>query len=212
MPFGDHWEWRGFGTTPVAFRTWFQTLPLLYPPSPQPLRDDYLWTEGCRHNVKLRDRFLKFKRFLERRGDFERWLEREDEYLPFPLQPDHLQTLARLLHIRLPTIPQAPISRDQLLSLLAQAQPPVQILTVLKQRRLARWSHGDTTIIIEWTRIRQPQAIETVALEHPDWIMLQQAHQALLPHLQSLQPLNYLQALRCWAQDCQLPHPVPKYP
>jgi len=200
MPFGTHWEWRGFGQTEEEFRAWFKTLPFFYPPSETPLRDEYLWTLRCRHNVKLRYDALKFKRFLEQRGAFERWQEDESEFLSFPLTPAQVRELERLLDTHLPDFPLQPVDRAQLLALIADADPPVHRVTVIKRRRLARWTPADldATLILEWTRIEQPRAIETVAFEHKDLAVVQAAHARLASHLAGLQPMNYLQAIGRW--------------
>ena len=200
MSYGEHWEWRGFGQTEADFRAWFKTLPFFYPPAEKPLRDDYLWTPGCVHNVKLRYDALKFKRLLEQRGKYERWLEDEREFLPFPLDAEHLQTLARLLAVRLPQIPSRPVDRSLFLDLIARADPPVYVVPVIKRRRLARWTPTglSATIILEWTHIQQPERIETVALEHEDLEVLQAAHAQLSARLLRIQPMNYLQAISQW--------------
>ena len=200
MPYGKHWEWRGFGQTEATFRSWFKTLPFLYPPSSTPLRDDYLWTPACVHNVKLRHDALKFKRFLERRGAFERWLEDESELLPFPLDAAHLHELEALLDVRLPEIPQQPVDRATLLALIARAEPPVRVVTVIKRRRLARWTPAglNANVVLEWTRIAQPLATETVAIEHDDLGIVQAAHARLASHLAGLEAMNYLQAIGRW--------------
>ncbi len=202
MPFGEHWEWRGFGRTSPAFRAWFQTLPPYYPPSEAPLRDEYLWTPSCAHNVKLRYDALKFKRFIARQGAFERWLEAPDEFLPFPLHPDHLRQVEALLNVRLPAIPARPIDRDAFLELIARAQPPVHRVTVIKQRRLSRWrAVSGEEIIVEWTHILQPRAEETVAMEHESLAALQQAHARIAPRLAGLLAMNYLQAIGRWLSE-----------
>jgi len=200
MSYGEHWEWRGFGQTEADFRVWFKTLPFFSPPAGKPLRDEYLWTPGCVHNVKLRYDALKFKRLIEQQGDYERWLEDAREFLSFPLDAEHLRTLARLLAVRLPEIPSQPVDRAFLLALTAGAAPPVRIVPVIKRRRLARWTPTGlgATVILEWTRIQQPVTIETVALEHEDLELLQAAHAQLSPHLTRIQPMNYLQAIGRW--------------
>lgn len=200
MSYGEHWEWRGFGQTEADFRAWFKTLPFFYPPAEKPLRDEYLWTPGCVHNVKLRLDALKFKRLIEQRGDYERWLEDTREFLSFPLDAEHLRTLARLLAVRLPEIPSQPVDRALLLDLIARADPPVRVVPVIKRRRLARWTPTglNAIVILEWTHILQPEAIETLALEHEDLEVLQAAHAQLSPHLTHIQPMNYLQAIGRW--------------
>jgi hypothetical protein len=197
MPYGEHWEWRGFGQTDADFRAWFKTLPFLYPPSEKPLRDEYLWTPGCVHNVKLRYDALKFKRFIARQGAFERWREDETEFLPFPLDAEQVRELEGLLGIKLPEIPKGSVDRATLLALIARAVPPVHLIPVIKRRHLARWTPAglEATIILEWTRIQQPRSIETVALEHEELPILQAAHARLAPHLAQMRPMNYLQVI-----------------
>ena len=204
MPFGDHWEWRGFGQALSEFQHWFRDLPPLYSPRQQlPTEDIYLWTPASVHNVKLRGDALKFKRFLAREGPYERWLEDERDWLPFPLSPHHLRTLARLLGIHLPQAPDRAIDRDVLLQLLARAHPPVHQVTVLKRRRLARWPHSTSEeVIVEWTHILRPVAVETVALEHPSLPVLRNAHIRLEPLLGAgLEAMNYLQAIGRWLEQ-----------
>ena len=199
MPFGDHWEWRGFGQTTATFRAWFHTLPSYLPTTDNELHDTYLWTPTCRHNVKLRYNALKFKRFLAREGMFERWLEAPDEVLPFPMAPEHLRQVEILLDVRLPELPTHPVDRDAFLALLARAHPPVHQVLVMKQRRLSRWRlpSGDE-VLVEWTRLRQPRVQETVSLEHERLAVLARAYEGLASRLSGLQPMNYLQAIAHW--------------
>jgi len=205
MPFGDHWEWRGFGPVGVDFRTWFKTLPFLYPPSHNALQDAYLWTPSCVHNVKLRYDALKFKRFLERRGAYERWREDENDFLSFPLSPGCLRELEGLLHSRLPESPAQPVDRATLLALIARSDPPIRVITVRKRRQLTRWTPAglDAELVLEWTRILEPETIETVALEHEDLGVLQAAHARLTPHLTAMRPMNYLQAISRWIEQAR---------
>jgi hypothetical protein len=201
MPFGKHWEWRGFGQTSPRFTAWFRSLPPLYDDADARglTRDDYLWTPGCRHNVKLRDDALKFKRFLARRGPFEQWLEDAGEFLPFPIAPTHVGTLATLLDVQLPETPTAPLDREALLRLLHRAQPPVQRVTVLKQRRLRRWRFAEgVDLVVEWTHIHVPQDVETVALECESLEELTRAYARLRPWLHEMRAMNYLQAIALW--------------
>ena len=202
MPLGEHWEWRGFGHAPPQFRAWFQSLPPLYPPDETLLRDAYLWTPGCVHNVKLRGDALKLKRFIARQGAFERWLEAPDDVLPFPLLPEHVRQVQALLNARFPAIPQEPVSRQAFLALVARAQPPVRVIVTLKQRRLSRWRPpSGEEVIVEWTRLHQPERVETVALEHDSLQALMRAWEELSPRLAGLRPMNYLAYIARWAGD-----------
>lgn len=202
MPFGDHWEWRGFGRTSPEFRAWFQTLPPYGSRDDTPLHDEYLWTPGCVHNVKLRYNALKLKRFLARAGEFERWLEDEKAFLPFPLDARHLDQVATLLNVRLPAIPSGPVDRDAFLALMARAQPPVHRVTVVKQRALSLWRLPDgEDVVVEWTRIHRPRRVITVGMEHADRATLARAYEQLSPRLAGLQAMNYLQAIALWVQE-----------
>ena len=201
MPLGEHWEWRGFGRTSSEFRAWFQTLPPYYPPDDALLRDEYLWTPHSAHNIKLRYDALKIKRFLDREGDFERWLEDPRDILPFPLNPERLRQIQALLEVQFPHIPGEPAPREAFLALVAQAQPPVHRVMVLKQRRLNRWRlPSGEEIVVEWTHIRRPQAVETAALEHEDLSVLTAAWKQLVPRLRGLRAMNYLQAIAGWME------------
>ena len=199
MAFGDHWEWRGFGRVSASFRAWFLQLPPLALSTENRLHDEYLWTPGCIHNVKLRYDALKFKRFLAREGQFERWLEAEKDFLPFPLSPTHLQQLESLLNVSLPPAPTHSIDRDAFLRLIAQAHPRIYLISVVKQRRLHRWLlQSGEELIVEWTHILQPEPVETVALECQDLPSLRHAFTLLRPKLKAMRPMNYVAALSEW--------------
>ncbi|HEY79580.1 MAG TPA: hypothetical protein G4O05_00685 [Caldilineae bacterium] len=202
MPFGEHWEWRGFGHASPQFRAWFQSLPPLYPPNKALLRDAYLWTPGCMHNVKLRSDALKLKRFIARQGAFERWLEDPRDLLPFPLHPEHVRQVQALLNAHFPSIPQEPASREAFLALVARARPPVRVIVALKQRRLSRWRlPSGEEVIVEWTQLHQPERVETVAMEHDNLQTLIRAWEGLSSHLAGLRPMNYLTFIARWAGD-----------
>ena len=92
MAFGLHWEWRGFGNLSRELIERIERLPRKFP-SDQEVVDEYLWFPGSSLNLKLREGSLKLKRLLETSGEFERWLEDEDENYRFPLVPEALDTV-----------------------------------------------------------------------------------------------------------------------
>jgi hypothetical protein len=212
MAFGQHWEWRAFGEVPQALRHRIGALPA-WRDEPWDLVDRYLWAPGCPVNVKLREGDLKLKRFVEARDGLECWLEDQDEIYPFPLAAEIVEAVEKALGTRLPHRPGSPQGRAKLLELLAQATPPVRVLDVHKRRRLHELAlPGETgagrpaPVLVELARISHPQAIASVALEHPLAEAVREAHHLLgLGSIPSLHPGNYLQALAVWAQGRQLP-------
>ena len=202
MAVGEHWEWRAFGPIPPTLRTRILGLPSLLDDPPWQLSDHYLWAAHCPTNVKLREGDLKLKRFLGRQGDLERWLEDENELFSFPLAPDIVQETARALGVVLPRLPVQPVERGELVDLLGQATPPVQVITVRKSRWLHRLDlpHGLTAVSVELAEITAPRPATSLALEHPDLPAMRWAKEVLDLDRTGLRPLNYLQALALWAQ------------
>lgn len=198
MPFGRHWEWRGFGDVREEFRTLITSHPLYFQ-TESPITDVYLWTRRAQVNVKLRGDALKFKRFVARKGEFECWLEDEAEMFPFPLSAQVVSLLGEALGVALPaiTIPQA----DDLRAWLDEVAPTVRVVRVLKQRQLHFWPVSDAEpAIVELTEVLAPETITTFALEHPQLPALRSALTAFTLLRQTLRPFSYFQALARWAQ------------
>lgn len=203
MAIGDHWEWRGFGPLDEPLKRRLRALwPLLG--SEWQVTDRYLWTPGCQVNVKLRGVDLKLKRFLQTAHGLERWREDGQEVFPFPIPPDVVRTVADALGVALPWLPAAALDQPGLWKLLRQAVPPVQLITVEKSRRLG-WLSGvgaqrfGAPVLLEVTEVAAPEALVTVAVEHPQPEPVQAAVTGLGLRDGSLMPLNYLQVLAAWA-------------
>jgi hypothetical protein len=204
MAFGKHWEWRGFGVLSRALRSRVESLPLKFD-RPQDVNDEYLWVPGTTINVKVRFTDLKFKRLLGSEQGVERWLEDEAENLPFPLQQPVVAKLATELGVSLPRLLKASYGQKELLELLLRAQPAVQRVVVEKKRWQREWmtpeaqASGGGPVTVELAEIFSPQAITSVALEHPEPGPVVAACDELgLGN--EIKMLNYLQALSVWAR------------
>jgi hypothetical protein len=200
MAFGEHWEWRGFGTLPRSLRQELESLPLKFPTA-QEITDEYLWSPSSTVNIKLRLGDLKFKRLLESVDGLERWMENPGENHPFPLSRAVLSTLAAGLGVSLPGA--SPLGREELLALLRRTAPPVQTVRVTKVRWQREWPpvlpDGEEGVMVELAEVTSPERIFSVGLEHTDRGRLVQALGALRLDLH-LRRLSYVQAISFWAR------------
>lgn len=200
MAYGEHWEWRVFGAVMPDLR---QRILALQPALPDPwqVEDIYLYAPGVAVNVKLRDGELKLKRFLARDGDLERWLEDPAEVWPLPLATDVAALVAAALGVVAPDLPDDALDQKALLRWLGRAKPPVQPIVVRKTRHLRTLPLPGVTpdVLLELADITGPQAIASLALEHPAAEPIQRAGALLGLHAAPLTPLNYMQALDLWA-------------
>ncbi len=206
MAYGEHWEWRAFGPLSPDLLERILALPAI-PPDPWQVTDRYLYTPGCTVNVKLRAEELKLKRCLGDDGELERWLEDPGEVFPCPLAPAALRQTAEALGVALARWPERPVDQAALLALLRQAQPAVQTVEVRKTRHLRALALPDagSEVLVELAQISAPQAILSVALEHPQSEPVRRARARLGLHRTSLVPMSYLHALAWWAQGQPLP-------
>jgi hypothetical protein len=206
MAYGEHWEWRAFGQIPDDL---FQRILALPPALPDPwlVEDRYLYAPGCAANVKLRAGELKLKRFVARDGDLERWLEDPAEVYHFPLAPAIVAETAAALAVTLPAQPEQALDQANLLDLLRQANPPVQEIVVRKTRHLRTLPLPgvDPDVLLELAEISAPQAILSIALEHPQAEPVRRARAQLSLAQARLSPMSYLHALARWAQGQPLP-------
>jgi hypothetical protein len=207
MAYGEHWEWRAFGQAPHDLRERMLALiPVL--PDPWQVEDVYLYAPGCMVNVKLRAGELKLKRWVGRDGDLECWLEDPAEVYPFPLAPAVVAETAAALSVTLPAWPEHLLDQEQLLALLRRAQPPVQEIVVRKTRYLRTLALPgvDRDVLLELAEIAAPQAIHSIALEHPQADPVHNARALLGLDTIPLTPMSYLHALARWALGQHLPH------
>ncbi len=201
MTYGEHWEWRAFGQPPHDLQEHILTLPPVLP-DPWLVEDRYLYVADCTVNVKLRAGELKLKRFVARDGYLERWLEDPAEVYPFPLAPAAVAETAAALAVTLPVKPERALDQAELLALLRRAAPSVQVIVVRKTRHLRTLPLPgvDPDVLLELAEISAPQAILTVALEHPQIDPMRRAQALLGLDAASLTPMSYLHALPLWAQ------------
>ncbi|HSN76400.1 MAG TPA: hypothetical protein VL334_15095 [Anaerolineae bacterium] len=206
MAYGEHWEWRAFGQIPHDLYQRILALPPVLP-DPWLMEDHYLYAAGCAVNVKLRAGELKLKRFVARDGDLERWLEDPAEVYPFPLTPTDVAETAAALAVTLPARPERTLDQAELLALLRHANPPVQMIVVRKTRHLRTLPLPgvDPDVLLELAEISAPQAILSIALEHPQAEPVRRARTHLGVDQASVTPMSYLRALTFWAQSQPLP-------
>jgi hypothetical protein len=206
MAFGEHWEWRAFGQPPHDLLERILLIPPVLP-DPWQVEDVYLYAPGCAANVKLRAGELKLKRFVARDGDLERWLEDPAEVYPFPLAPAVVVETAAALAVTLPVRPAQALDQQELLALLIQAAPSVQVIIVRKTRHLRTLPLPavDPNVLVELAEISAPQTIFSIALEHPQAEPVCRARVQLELNQASLTPMSYLDALARWAQGQPLP-------
>lgn len=215
MAYGMHWEWRGFGSISSRFARSFLLLPDFY--DTHDVIDHYVWIPGLEVNAKFRkgmESGLKIKRLKQKDGDFEVWLEDEDELFEFPLEPEAWESLAELLatvNISIPDYPSTPPDRETTSTILENAG--CEMLTVKKQRETRILEKTEGSVLIEWTAIQSPQALNSIGLE--TWSdredadmtdaqsldLIKEAFALLNINEESLQPMNYLDAVKCWAND-----------
>jgi hypothetical protein len=169
MAYGLHWEWRGFGYLEDAVRKRIAGLRPLDLPR-RKTHDQYVWKPGCAVNVKLRSTdstsSLKFKRLIrdDRELELQLWLERANEDYAFPIQPQVVSELAKILDIELSV--DGSIARPgDLIAVLQDASKGLGVVSVEKSRYAFAWYHGSDAVLVDLTEIRSPVATVTVGLE-----------------------------------------------
>ncbi len=200
MAFGLHWEWRGFAPSAFEGMSSVESLPRKFPDA-QRVLDEYLWAPGLRVNVKLRASELKFKRLVEKRGDFERWQEDTRENYPFPLGSEPVAKLCAELEIA--SRPSLPLrSPADLLAWLERVAVGLRRVSVLKTRTQHEWipdAGGIEPVIVELARIEAPERLVSAALEHPQLEILEQAVRCMR-FAETLLPRSYFEAVSVWAR------------
>jgi hypothetical protein len=170
MAYGLHWEWRGFGELDEQVRDRITRLRSVNGWD-RTIRDRYLWYPGCRSNVKLRSwgarEGLKFKRLIEEDGELglQLWLERQEEDFLFPIEPQVVHQLGRLLQIELPLA--APLPRsDDLIDGLSRLSDQIRVVVVEKSRSTFAWQKREARVLVDLAEIHSPVATMSVGLEN----------------------------------------------
>lgn len=218
MAYGKHWEWRAFGGISPRFAKSFLLLPTLY--DSHEVIDDYLWIPGLEVNAKFRkgvEEGLKFKRQEQKKGNFEIWIEDEEEIYEFPLDAEawkSLNTMFENTEINLPEYPATPPDRETTANLLEEAG--CKILTTTKQRETRMLEMKNGTVLVEWGIISSPQQCVSIGLE--TWSQsetanladddalntLKEALRKLNLDAEPLTPMNYLDAVKQWAKGSKI--------
>jgi hypothetical protein len=203
MAFGQHWEWRGFGSLSPAVRERIEALPRKFAGA-QEVADRYLWVPSSRLNVKLRFGAFKVKRCLERSpGGIESWLEDERENYSFPLPgPVLAEVLSAFGHEPSNSLPPSVSSEAELLSLLRGAARSVRVVEVQKRR----WQYDGPPsgrVIVELAEIHSPERTTSVGIEDEEreQVVASMAHLGLPDRQRSL---SYVDALELWGRGAQI--------
>jgi hypothetical protein len=159
------WEWRAFAikVDPNICRN-ILNLPLKGGKSTKML-DRYICRLGCDTNIKIRDQDLKVKIFHGRaHAGIGQWTTKTYD---FPISAAIFGNITKALKMDLP---RRKIRDDkQLISILSQAIPSVQVISVQKQRELHVWPSEDKDgATIELAKIRTPEKVTTISIEHRD--------------------------------------------
>lgn len=216
MPYGTHWEWRGFGTLDQSVRERITRLPRAYP-TPHSVTDQYVWMPGLKTNIKLRSwpggASLKFKRLLsdDARHGVQLWMEREEEDYQFPIAPAAIANLQDELKVEL-GMTAGRWTDETLLTRLRAAG--AQLVRISKLRWLFRWQRDARLAFVDLAELSCPVRTFTVGVE--DALGITDAHDArqtgeardlVLEARESLglpdglTRLSYLEAVASWQEN-----------
>lgn len=93
----------------------------------------------------------------------------------------------------------------QLLSILSQVTPAVQVISVRKRRELHVWPSGDRNgATIELAEISTPEKVTTISIEHQHLEKVGKALEYLQLASHSVKVLNYVDCLRGWVEGKSL--------
>ncbi len=215
MPYGTHWEWRGFGTLDPEVEERIMRLPRAYP-TPRSVTDQYIWTPGLTTNVKLRSwsggASLKFKRLLQNDAEIglQLWMEREDEDHQFPVTRGTIAELEDELNVELGVSGER-CTYGSLLAGLGSAR--VKLIPVEKLRWLFRWPSDVGHVFVDLAELGRPVHTQTVGIEDAlgtsgvdDDQLTGMARDLVLEARESLglpdglRRLSYLEAVASWEE------------
>jgi hypothetical protein len=163
--------------------------------------DRYICRVGCDINIKIRDEDLKVKNLHDKtHAGIERWTT---EVYDFPISAAIFRNITKALKMDLPG--RAIRDGKQLMSILSQVTPSVQVINVQKLRELHVWPSGDTDgATIELAEISIPEKVVTISIEHRHLNKVNKALEYLQLASHSMKVLNYVDCLRVWVEEKSL--------
>jgi hypothetical protein len=195
------WEWRAFAikVDPNICRN-ILDLPLKDGKSTKML-DRYICRFGYNTNIKIRDKDLKIKSLQYKTHEgIERWTT---EVYNFPISTALFRNITKALNIDLPG--RAIRDGHELMSILSQVTPSIQVINVQKRRELHVWPSGDRNgATIELTEISIPEKVMTISIEHQDLEKVAKALEYLQLTSYSMRVLSYVDCLRMWVEEKSL--------
>jgi hypothetical protein len=195
------WEWRAFGdNVDPNIRRNIQSLPIKDGKSIRML-DRYLCRAGCYINIKIREEDLKVKNFHKKtHAGIEQWTT---ETYGFPITAAMFRSITKALKIEIPG--RAIKDGKQLVSVMSEASPSVQVISVQKRRELHVSPAGDIDgAIIELAKISKPEKIITISVEHRNLEKVSKALEDLQLPSPSMKVLNYVDSLKVWTEGKKL--------
>ncbi len=165
---GIHWEWRAFGILSKEHRTHIERT-CSAPLKSNGVTDKYLWrAAGCKANVKIRRKKLKFKRLLEEiAGEgFELWEEGKHLEYKFPLDRSVMDLLESYLSAKPPkTIRSVCNNIDELTNAVSLFEPIIKLIEIKKYRSRHLVMFENIPMQLEITDILSPIELTSIAIE-----------------------------------------------
>jgi hypothetical protein len=195
------WEWRTFGNSVDSnLRRNILRLPIKDGKSIE-MEDLYLCRVGCNVNIKIREEDLKVKNFHNKTyAGIEQWTT---EAYGFPVTAPMFTSITKALKIEIPG--RAIKGGKQLVSVLSQAAPSVQVISVQKRRELHVWpTDGIDGATIELAEISTPEKVITISVEHRNLEKVSKALEYLRLPSPSMKVLNYVDCLKVWTEGKKL--------
>ena len=195
------WEWRTFGIRVDSnIRRNILRLPIKDGKSIK-MQDHYICRVGCDTNIKIREEDLKVKNFQNKtHSGIQQWTT---ETYGFPITAAMFRSITKALKIEIPG--RAIKDGKQLVSVLSQAAPSVQVISVQKRRELHVWPTGDIDgATIELAEVSTPEKVITISIEHQNLEKVSKALDYLQLPLPSMKVLNYVDSLKVWTEGKRL--------
>ena len=162
--------------------------------------DRCICTLGYDTNIKIRDKDLKLKNLHDKTHE---GLERWTKVYNFPISAAIFRNITKALNIDLPG--RAIRDGQQLMSILSQVTPSIQVINVQKRRELHVWPFSDINgATIELTEISIPEKVMTISIEHQDLEKVTKALEYLQLTSHSMRVLSYVDCLRVWIEEKSL--------